>query len=339
MKNKQLFIGIDIAKLTFDAAIIEMGSSSVPSKSFSNSKNGYLDLLKWISGYFVNYKQNSWVFCMEHTGVYAFHLCCLLEDNNLDYCYESALKIHRTLGIIKRQKTDRADARDIAKYLYQKREELEFYKLPSRSIQRLKALIALRKRMSKQKIGLTVSSSEIAAFSDKQTSRLVLDESKKIILALEKQITKIENEIVVLMTSDPVLSVKYKLTKSVIGIGPIISAHIMARTNAFTNFKTGREFSSYAGSAPFERSSGTSIKRVIHVSKAADKELKALLTNGAYVAIRYDDEIRSYYLRKLKEGKSEFCVVNAVRNKLINRVFAVVKRGTPFVKTGNYCAS
>jgi transposase len=338
MKNKHLFIGIDIAKLTFEAAFIQSTAiSSTGSKSFTNDKKGFRNLIKWIKN--INLHQQEWVFCFEHTGIYAFHFCCFLEDNNLDYCYESALKINRSLGIIKRQKSDRADAIDIAKYLYQKRDDLEYYKLPSRSVQKLKALISLRRRMLKQKIGMSVSSSEIAAFSDKQTARIIKQESNKIINKFEKQIEKIDEQIVNLMNADPELSEKYNLVRSVIGIGPVISAYIIAKTNCFKNFKNGREFSSYCGSAPFERSSGTSIKKVIHLSKAADKELKSLLTNGAYAAIRYDDEIRAYFMRKIKEGKSEFCVINAIRNKLIHRVFAVVHRGTPFVKIANYSSS
>ena len=335
MKNKHLFIGIDISKLTFDAAILQQQTFDSPqSKSFPNNKEGYKKLLKWLISF--KFQKQAWVFCFEHTGVYAFHLCCFLEDNDLDYCYESALKINRSLGIIKREKSDKADAADIAKYLYQKREELSFYKLPSRAIQKLKALISFRRRMLKQKVSLTISSSEIAAFSDKQTALTIKNESKKIIVRLEKQINKIDEEIVSLMENDTELAVKYKLARSVVGIGPVISAHMIAKTNGFTNFKNGRDFSSYCGSAPFERSSGTSIKKVIHVSKAADKELKSLLTNAAYVAIRYDNEIRAYFMRKIKEGKNEFCVINAIRNKLIHRVFAVVNRGTPFVKIGNY---
>ena len=335
MKNKHLFIGIDVSKLTFDAAVLQQETFDNPqSKSFLNNKEGYKKLLKWLKS-FKAQKQAS-VFCFEHTGVYAFHLCCFLEDNNLDYCYESALKINRSLGIIKRGKSDKADAADIAKYLYQKREELSFYKLPSRAIQKLKALISFRRRMLKQKVSLSISSSEIAAFSDKQTAHIIKNESKKIITRLEKQINKIDEEIVSLMENDSELAEKYKLARSVVGIGPVISAHMIAKTNGFTNFKNGRDFSSYCGSAPFERSSGTSIKKVVHVSKAADKELKSLLTNAAYVAIRYDNEIRAYFMRKIKEGKNEFCVINAIRNKLIHRVFAVVNRGTPFVKIANY---
>jgi len=65
--------------------------------------------------------------------------------------------------------------------------------------------------------------------------------------------------------------------------------------------------------------------------------MKALLTNGAYSAIQHDRELRNFFQRKIKQGKEEFCVINIIRNKLISRVFAAVKRGTPYVAIMNYC--
>ena len=328
-----LFIGIDVSKLTFDATIIPKGSlQTVHHKQFKNSKTGFKQMVKWIISIYPEYESCSWVFCMEQTGVYSYHLCCFFEDSNLDYCHESALKINRSLGIIKREKSDKADSRDIAKYLYQHIEELSFYKLPTQSLQKLKALVSFRRRLLKQKVALQASSKEIAAFSDKETSRFIKTESNKLIKSYVQKIKKTEEEILKLMNEDQALSDAYRLTTSVTGIGPVIAAYIIARTNCFADFSNPRNFASYCGAAPFERSSGTSIKKVVRINKMADKELKSLLTNGAYAAIRYDGQIRQYFQRKLKEGKNEFSVINAIRNKLIHRVFATVNRGTPYVK-------
>ena len=52
---------------------------------------------------------------------------------------------------------------------------------------------------------------------------------------------------------------------------------------------------------------------------------------GALNAKRTDKEIGLYYQRKVAEGKNGMLVMNAIRNKLIARIFATVKRGTPFV--------
>ena len=57
---------------------------------------------------------------------------------------------------------------------------------------------------------------------------------------------------------------------------------------------------------------------------------------GALNAMRHDLEIKSYYKRKTAEGKNPMLVINAIKNKLISRVFATINRGTPFVKTAQY---
>jgi len=72
------------------------------------------------------------------------------------------------------------------------------------------------------------------------------------------------------------------------------------------------------------------------VSPLGHKKLKALLTNGVMSAIQYDKELKAYYERKIAEGKLKYKVLNAVKNKLISRVFATVKRGTPYVELFNY---
>jgi hypothetical protein len=42
-------------------------------------------------------------------------------------------------------------------------------------------------------------------------------------------------------------------------------------------------------------------------------------------AIRLDNELRTYYLRKVEEGKNNMSVLNAIRNKIIHRIFALIK--------------
>ena len=42
-------------------------------------------------------------------------------------------------------------------------------------------------------------------------------------------------------------------------------------------------------------------------------------------AIQNDPEMKAYFERKVAEGKNKMSVFNAVRNKLIHRVFAVIR--------------
>ena len=64
--------------------------------------------------------------------------------------------------------------------------------------------------------------------------------------------------------------------------------------------------------------------------------MKALLSNCASAAVQHDPELKAYYQRKVSQGKAKMSALNAVRAKLINRVFATVNRGTEYVVIKQY---
>lgn len=99
-----------------------------------------------------------------------------------------------------------------------------------------------------------------------------------------------------------------------------------------------------AGVAPFDYQSGTSVRGRPGISQhrtggPARKRLKSLFHLAAMSAIRVKGELQNYYqpvrrCGKGKEGKSPpmRLVLNAVRNKLIHRLYAVVGRGEKYDK-------
>jgi len=103
-------------------------------------------------------------------------------------------------------------------------------------------------------------------------------------------------------------------------------------------FDNWRKFASYSGTAPFPYRSGTSIKGRTKVSHLANKKIKTLLNMCARSAIVYNPEIKLYYQKRKDNGDNGMSVINIIRNKLISRIFAVVKRGTPYVNICNYAA-
>ena len=129
-----------------------------------------------------------------------------------------------------------------------------------------------------------------------------------------------------------VVNLQPRKLKGIESNGMIVAASVVAQTRNFEAFDTARQLVCYVGSAPFEYSSGTSIKGKTKTHPIANRQLKALLTNSAFSALKYDKEIRTYYDRKTEEGKAPMSVINAVRCKQIYRIFSVVKRGTPFIK-------
>ena len=81
----------------------------------------------------------------------------------------------------------------------------------------------------------------------------------------------------------------------------------------------------YCGVVPFTKGSGTIVRYKSTVSPLANMKLKKLLHFCAMSAIQNDPEMKAYFERKVAERKNKMSVINAVRNKLIHRVFAVIR--------------
>ncbi|MCO4292076.1 IS110 family transposase, partial [Solitalea sp. MAHUQ-68] len=64
------------------------------------------------------------------------------------------------------------------------------------------------------------------------------------------------------------------------------------------------------------------------LSVFADKSMKSVLHLAAMSAIRINNDLRVYYKRKVAEGKAKMSVLNAVRNKIIHRIYALIKNQT-----------
>ena len=143
--------------------------------------------------------------------------------------------------------------------------------------------------------------------------------------ALEKDIEKTDKAIREVIESDPELKRLFAIVTSVDGIGKVTAVQMIITTGEFTTITDPAKFACYSGVAPYSYTSGTTIKGKMHVSHKANKAMKTLLHMCAVVAIQCDSDLKLYYQRKLEEKKHKMSVINAVRNKLIWRVFACVR--------------
>ncbi len=55
-------------------------------------------------------------------------------------------------------------------------------------------------------------------------------------------------------------------------------------------------------------------------------------------AIQHSPEMKLYFEKRVLQGKNRMSTINIIRNKLVARVFAVVKKGTPYVDILKYAA-
>lgn len=323
--KRNCFIGIDISKLKLDVCIYDHNNNK-KHKYFivENTEKGFKILIKKLLNEKINLKE---VFiCLEHCGVYGLEIAYFL-DQKVSFCFCNPLHIKRSLGIV-RGKNDKLDSFQIARFCYIFREELKPDTIPTEIMLKIKSLMSERTRVKKAiVIEKQIKKDHFKYLSFNAQNRLI----RKLKL-LKEDMKCIEKEIEELISSDKSLMTNYELLTGIIGIGLVNATLMLLFTNNFKGITNARAYACYCGVAPFEHSSGTSVRGKTRVSRMANKKVKAELSNAARSAVIHDPELKMYYKRKRNEGKSHGTVLNAVKFKLIARSFAVIKRGTPFVK-------
>lgn len=328
------FVGIDIAKATLDWAIYN-GKKIVLQTSTPNSVTGIKTALRLLKA-LPDWNPKQAVFCMEHTGIYNAHLLDFLHKLHFPIWLESSLQIKKAGGL-QRGKTDSIDAQRIAEYAYRFRDQIRLWEPPRQVIQKLALLSAARQRLISVYNQLAGPLAEHQGFIDPTLQKQLNKSCQVSLTALEKDRKAVDKAIGALIEADPRLSQLFELVMSVPGIGTATATEIVIATNEMKTIIDPKKMACHAGVAPFNYQSGSSVRGRPGVSQHARKRLKSLFHLGAMSAIRAKGELQDYYQRKVKEGKNKMLVLNAVRNKLIHRVYAVVARGKKYDK--NYLLS
>jgi transposase len=150
--------------------------------------------------------------------------------------------------------------------------------------------------------------------------------------SLKADLEKVERAIDELIESDRELKQLFALITSVNGVGKVTATQIIITTNEFKDIKDPKKFACYAGVAPFTKESGL-FKGKARVSHMANKKVKTLLHMSALAAIVSNPDMKTYYERKVnEEKKNKMLVINAVRNKIILRIFASVNQNRKYEK-------
>lgn len=329
--KKKHFVGVDISKDVLDVSILnEVDLEGAMHFQLSNDLKGFNRLLLFLQKKKIS--PNECAFCMEHTGTYGLLFFAWLSQQDILFCVESGLHIKRSLGMT-RGKNDKVDAERIAEYSFFHKAKLKAYQMPSTLMVKIKQLLTYREQMVRLRSGLKNSLKSHKQYQMLSGLSNIVQEVEQQINDQDQIIKRIEKQLLEVIKSERQIKKNYSLATSVKGIGPIIAAAMITTTNNFESFDNGRKYACYAGIAPFEYSSGSSIRGRNKVSTFGNRRVKTLLTNGANTAIKWDPQLKNYYNRKREEGKDHKLIVNAISCKLVNRVFAVVKRQTPFVST------
>lgn len=334
---KKLFVGIDFSKEKIDVAIIFAEGLTETSmrlfNEFKNSVSGYKQLVKWVEESSNETEPSLWLFCGENTGDYSKPLCNFLYGRGFDMWLENAKSIKDASGI-RRLKSDRTDANMIAEYAMRNNDKAIVYEPLSESLSQLRELFLYRLMVVRHRCSFQVRRGEKRLNMEKSPVKTMISQSgRHIVTELNKEIEKIDKRIAELIDSDEELAQVFTIVTSIPGIGTQNAVCLMVYTDNFRRFNfDSRKIACYYGIAPFGRDSGTSVHTDPHVHYMANRQIKAMLSQAALSAAKFNPVIASYYSRLIERGKKRQIALNNVKNKLVHIVTAMVRNKQLFDK-------
>lgn len=323
MKGFLCFTGIDVSKAWLDVAVFDNNSGEIKQHRI---KNDTKQIRIWLKSFYEDYgfRLKRVLFCMEETGIYIEPFLKAATVRKINVWVESPVKIKKSLGLV-RGKTDKWDALRIAQYACRFCDRAKLWAPMNKEIVQLKACLSRRNLLAKVLGQLNIE--------DKKDLTYKIPYE-----AVKATIVTLDNNMEQLLARNAELGQQLHLLKSIPGIGLQTAVTLIVVTRGFTRLTDLRKLSCYAGVAPFPYQSGSSLNARNRISRIGDMRLKTLLSLAAWNAIRSVPDLRNYYERKVSEGKSKLSVTNAVRNKILAIVIAVIKRGTPFVSQPVSCS-
>ena len=310
-----IFIGIDISKLTFDAAYFF--NKHYVHKQFSNNPKGFDEFFIWIN------KTHKEVFCcLEATGIYSFDIAQYLSQKKINVMVVNPIITHAFFKMeLNRNKTDKADAQLIARYCEYSVLNGDFkkksYQPKGVDYEAIQRLVTRCDQLEKSK---TQENNRLEASANKDTSRSI----KRLQKAINNEIISVKKTIAKIVKNNKSLRQQVDLLISINGIGERTAWSILAYIGDINFFSNSKQIASYAGLTPKITQSGTSIDKS-SLSKLGHKRLRKSLYMPALVAIRYNPVLKAVYERLVSHGKPKKVAIVAVMRKLLILSYGVLK--------------
>jgi transposase len=306
-------LGVDVAKATLRAALLSP-DGAWREADFANNYHGFERLLSWLSG-----ELRATVACLESTGRYGMALTAHLHARGVPVAVVNPRLVRDYAKSLNcRTKTDPVDARIIAGYSRERRPGL--WSPPDATAARLRALLARRDELMRASVGERLRRE---GAHDAATPSIDAH-----IAWLAEAIASIDGAVENLIASDPILSVRAKLLRSIPGIGAATAARLLCLVDT-TRFGTARKLAAHAGVTPSERTSGTSVHGRARMSKVGDAALRRALYMPALSA-RNGAGFRAWTEKLRAKGKAEKLILGAVMHRLIRVAYGVLKSGEPY---------
>jgi len=195
----------------------------------------------------------------------------------------------------------------------------------------LSELTAVLKKTSRGRLGLVKAEAVQAAARDSLglaklggvagfELRALLDQ----IAFVEHQVAAVEQQIEVLLGT-----IEQHVT-DIKGIGPVLSASLVAEIGDVSRFPRLESLVAYTGIDPAVFSSGEFTATETHMSKRGSPYLRRALWLAAVSASRSNPDLAAYLQRRLDQGKPWGTAMGAVARKLLSRIYVILKHNRSY---------
>lgn len=217
-------------------------------------------------------------------------------------------------------KTDKQDARGIAKKLQEKKGDIGTAFSWNPEERRLQALARHLKFLKKQRSALKVRVGDVNSrpFDTFDINTDIFNE----------EIERLEQELV--QGAHSLYAEAMQILVAIRGVGEKSAAILLAETMCMKRFPTSKAFAAFAGLDPTVKQSGTSINGKSRMSKAGSPYLRANLTWSSKLLVRWNDTFKTCFENALARGKAPGVAYGIVARKFATVVHQCVIKGEAF---------
>jgi transposase len=321
LTGSSITIGVDIAKKKFDVASLIAGKYK--HKSFENNESGFMAFIAWFLPLCGDSKP---LICMESTGAYSLALADFLVGQGHAVSLVNPAKIHSfAQSELSRTKTDKADAKLIARYAFIMQPPL--WTPPPASIRELQALV--------RRVEHLLEMIQMERNRQDTANANIIESINTVLKTLETELEATRKAIQTHIDNHPDLKQRSDLLCTIPGIGDASAAHLLIALSPHHGFSHAKQVVAFAGLAPALRQSGQWSANT-HIAKNGNALLRKALYMPALCALRFNPLIRTFSERLKANGKNGKAVTCAAMRKLIHIAFGVLKSGKAF--NPNYAA-
>ena len=313
------FVGIDVSKATLDVSVLSSRGQAA-SIHLANTPGDHRKLLRRVRKAAGDAPVH---WCMEATGPYHWRLALALVQAGEHVSVENPRRVkHFAVAIGAVQKTDRADAKAIARYAQAMRPEAWRLAEP-----RIRELMFLDRRLSDLARLCTQEANRLEHPCLPELVRQGIQASLK---EFERQTQQVEERMAELIEQDPELSESCRLLQTIPGIGTRASVTLLAEAGDVARFQRAEDLAAAFGLHPRLRRSGTSLNGKTRISKAGNAHARCRLYMPAVVGIRVNPILKEFYTKLVLNHKPKKAALIACERKLVMIAYGVLKSRKPF---------